>query len=223
VRYWKATHPIAVIDAVEGMNIRQVGIMADKLTIKQEKYAQGLFTGMTQREAYKQAYDASGMSDKCIDEEACLLAANPKVAQRIEELTNELRLRNMVTVERVVTEYAKLGFFDPRKLFNEDGKPLDISELDDDTAAALAGLDVQEVYEGTGDNREFVGYVKKYKLADKKSALDSMAKYLGMFTDKVELSGKDGNPIEIRNMSDAEIDAALEQEILKRGYVKRDT
>ena len=29
--------------------------MADKLTIKQEKFCQGLFTGLTQREAYKQA------------------------------------------------------------------------------------------------------------------------------------------------------------------------
>ncbi|TAL78725.1 MAG: terminase small subunit [Bacteroidetes bacterium] len=159
------------------------------LTIKQEKYAQNLFKGMTQREAYKDAYNAEGMSDKCIDEEACILAANPKVSQRIEKLTNDLQLRNMVTIENVVSEYAKLGFFDPRKLFNEDGRPKDITELDDETAAALAGLDVQEVYEGTGEDRRFIGYTKKYKLTDKKAALDSMAKYLGMFTDKSEVTG----------------------------------
>jgi phage terminase small subunit len=161
--------------------------MADKLTIKQEKYAQGLFTGLSQREAYKQAYDASGMTDKSIDEEACRIAADLKVSTRIIELEDELRLRNMVTIERVVTEYAKLGFFDPRKLFNDNGSPKEITELDDDTAAALAGLDVQEVYEGFGEDRKFVGYTKKYKLTDKKAALDSMAKHLGMFTDKAEV------------------------------------
>jgi phage terminase small subunit len=162
--------------------------MKDKLTIKQEKYAQGLFKGLTQREAYKQAYDAENMTDKSIDEKACELAANVKVKSRLEELSNELRLRNMVTVERVLTEYAKLGYFDVRNLFNNDGSPIPIQELDDETAAALAGLDIQEVYEGTGDNRKFVGYTKKYKLPDKKAALDSMAKYLGMFTDKVEVN-----------------------------------
>lgn len=162
---------------------------ADKLTIKQEKYAQNLFTGMTQREAYKNAYDAERMTDKQIDEEACKLAANPKVAQRIDQFTEELKLRNMVTVERVISEYAKLGFFDPRSLFNDDGSPKDITGLDDNTAAAIAGLDVQEVYEGYGEDRHFIGYTKKYKLSDKKSALDSMAKYLGMFTDSVKLTG----------------------------------
>ena len=162
--------------------------MKDKLTIKQEKYAQGLFKGLTQREAYKQAYDAENMTDKSIDEKACELAANVKVKSRLEELSNELRLRNMVTVERVLTEYAKLGYFDVRNLFNNDGSPIPIQKLDDDTAAALAGLDIQEIYEGTGDNRKFVGYTKKYKLPDKKAALDSMAKYLGMFTDKVEVN-----------------------------------
>ncbi len=161
-----------------------------KLTIKQEKYAQGLFMGLTQREAYKQAYDAENMSDEAIDVEACRLAQNPNVALRLEQLNNELRLRNMVTVERIVTEYAKLGFFDPRNLFNSDGSPKEITELDDETAAALAGLDVQEEYEGTGKDRKFIGYTKKYKLTDKKAALDSMSKYLGMFTDKTEVDNK---------------------------------
>ena len=130
------------------------------------------------------------MTDKQIDEEACKLANNPKVSQRIEHLTNELKKRNMVTVERVLAEYAKIGFFDPRKLLRDDGSPKEISELDDQTAAVIAGMDIQEVYEGSGDSREFVGYIKKYKLADKKGALDSMAKYLGMFTDKTELEIK---------------------------------
>lgn len=171
--------------------------MGDKLTVKEEKFVQELFKGETQIEAYKRAYDASKMKDKTIYEKACLLASKDKVRARLRELQDELKDRNMVTVERVVAEYAKLGFFDPRKLFNADGKPKDITELDDDTAAALAGLDMQEVYEGYGEDREFVGYVKKYKLADKKSALDSMARYLGMFTDKIEHSGK----IELPNIT----------------------
>jgi phage terminase small subunit len=171
--------------------------MADKLTPKQEKYVQGLFAGLSQREAYKQAFDCKSMKDETIDKRACELAARGKIKGRLSELQDEFKNRNMITVERVMTEYAKLGFFDPRKLFNADGSPKEITRLDDDTAAALAGLDVQEVYEGYGEDRKFVGYIKKYKLSDKKAALDSIAKILGMFTDKVEIGNKDEKAFEV--------------------------
>lgn len=35
-----------------------------------------------------------------------------------------------------------MAFFDPRKMFNDAGESLHISQLDDDTAAAIAGLEV---------------------------------------------------------------------------------
>ena len=183
--------------------------MADKLTVKQEKYAQGLFAGLSQREAYKQAYNCENMKDNTIDARACELAKDSKIAVRLEELQNELKERNMVTIERVLQEYARLGFFDPRKLFNDNGKPKEISELDDDTAAALAGLEVFEEYDGRGDDRVFTGYTKKYKIADKKGALDSMARHLGMFIDKHEVTGNNGGPIQTQNLTDDELDARI--------------
>ena len=109
-----------------------------------------------------------------------------EIVKQIAERRAELQQETEITQQRVLKEYARLAFLDPRKLFHDDGRPKNITELDDDTAAALTGLDVQEVYEGSGDDREFVGFIKKYKLADKKGALDSIAKHLGMFVDKVE-------------------------------------
>jgi phage terminase small subunit len=95
----------------------------DSLTIKQEKYAQGLFAGLSQREAYKQAYNAENMTDKQIDEEACKLANSPKVAQRIKELTDELKNRNMVTVEWVVNNLKSVAerCMQAEPLYNKDG------------------------------------------------------------------------------------------------------
>jgi phage terminase small subunit len=119
----------------------------------------------------------------------------------------------MVTVERVLQEYARLGFFDPRKLFNDDGSPKGIHELDDDTAAVLAGLEVMEIWEGRGEERQFVGYLKKYKLVDKKGALDSIAKHLGMFVEKHEHTGRDGGPIQMQtqSLSDSELEAEIKR------------
>ena len=35
----------------------------------------------------------------------------------------------------------------------------------------------------------------RMKLGDKRGALDSLAKHLGLFTDKVEVTGRDGKPL----------------------------
>lgn len=86
-----------------------------------------------------------------------------------------------LTAERVMLESARLAFFDPRALFDEQGNPLPVTELDDHTAAAIAGLEVLEQYEGSGDERHLVGHLKKYKIADKNAALERAAKLLGMF------------------------------------------
>jgi len=192
--------------------------MADKLTVKQEKFVQGLFAGLSQRQAYKQAgYNCDKMTDKSIDELACKLDKNTKIASRLDELKKEFKERNFVSIERTLQEYARLGYYDPRKFFSEDGSPKPIQELDDDTAAALAGFEVMEVWEGYGENREFVGYLKKFKLPDKRAALDSIAKHLGMFTERVEHTGKDGGPIETSVLTPEERQARINELIAKRG------
>jgi phage terminase small subunit len=114
----------------------------------------------------------------------------PEIQIALQAKRQKIEQSTEITIERVLKEFARLGFQDPRKLFNDDGSPKGIHELDDDTAAAIAGLDVMEIYEGTGKDRQFVGYLKKYKLADKKGALDSIGKHLGMFVDKKEVTGE---------------------------------
>ena len=76
-----------------------------------------------------------------------------------------------------------LAFFDPRKLFNDDGSPKGIHALDDDTAAAIVGIKVVSV----GHAEMGSGKVLEYKIANKNGALDSLARTKGMFNDKVNL------------------------------------
>ena len=84
--------------------------MADKgLTIKQERYVQGLFAGLSQRESYKRAYDAENMKDATIDRNAYTLAISNKIATRVVQLQNEFKERNMVTVEWVLKRLVALN------------------------------------------------------------------------------------------------------------------
>ena len=159
------------------------------LTAKQERFVQEYLVDLNATQAAiragyspKTAYSMGQRLLKNVEVKAAIKAAMEKRSQRVE-----------ITQDRVLQEYARLAFFDPRKLFLENGKPKDINELDDDTAAALVGLDVMEEYEGSGEDRVFVGYTKKYKLANKLGALDSLGKHLGMFDGKCGDGQEKGN------------------------------
>lgn len=76
--------------------------MASRLTIKQEKYVQGLIEGLSQREAYRRAYPNTKMKDKTIDEEASKMLKNPKISQRYEELISEHKAKALWTREEAV-------------------------------------------------------------------------------------------------------------------------
>lgn len=70
------------------------------LTKKQEDFVQGILNGMSQREAYRNAYSAEKMSENAIDREASLLLKNPKVAQRFSELRKEMAKPTIMTAQQ---------------------------------------------------------------------------------------------------------------------------
>ena len=67
------------------------------LTAKQEKFIQNIIKGMSQRDAYKNAYNAENMKDATIDTEACLLLKDPKVSKRYQEILKEMEKTAVMT------------------------------------------------------------------------------------------------------------------------------
>jgi hypothetical protein len=70
-----------------------------ELTEKQLKFTEALAAGATNAEAYRLAYDASGMSPNTIYSEACKLAASPKIATKLAALLAEKKGRNSMEAE----------------------------------------------------------------------------------------------------------------------------
>jgi len=136
------------------------------------------------------------MAPETITNETYKLQQLPDITARIQEL-EELARKREVTADRAIVEMAKIAFNDIAKPSTKTANLKPIHELDDDTAAAIAGIEVDELSEGRGEDREHIGRTLKIEIADKKVALDSLFKHLGLFTDKLELTGKDGKPIEI--------------------------
>ena len=136
-----------------------------------------------------QAAIRAGYSEKTAYSQGNRLLKNDEVKEIIKELEDAAAARSAITQDMVIKELARIAFNDPRKLFDDYGHPKDITTLDDDIAAALASVDIFEEFSYNGDTRELIGYTKKYKWSDKLRALEMLGKHLGMFTDKVQMSG----------------------------------
>lgn len=152
-----------------------------KLTPKQEQFCQEYLIDLNGTQAAIRA----GYSPKTAKEQASYLLTNINIKNRVAELKAVRQSRVEITQDRVLQEYARLAFHDPRKFFDESGNLKNVTELDDDTAAALAGMDVSAEKSEDGQ----VSFTKKIKIADKKGALDSVARHLGMFNDKLAVDG----------------------------------
>lgn len=127
--------------------------------------------------------------------QASRLLTNANVIKAIQERRDRAASKFELTRERMIEEYCKLAFSDPRKFFNEDGTLKRVPELDDQTAAALAHFEVMEEFEGHGEDRMQIGFTTKIKWVDKKGALDSIARVMGWNQDKMKLQGDAENPL----------------------------
>jgi phage terminase small subunit len=166
------------------------------LTAKQQRFVDEYLIDLNATAAYKRAgYAGEGNSAEAA---ASRLLSNVKVSWAIQAAMKEREKRTEITQDRVLQEYAKLAFLDPRRFYNEKGNLIPVHELDADVAAALAGMEIvtQRAGKDEDGNQEYED-VKKIKFIDKKGALDSVARHLGMFNDKVALTGKDGGSIDM--------------------------
>lgn len=148
--------------------------------VQHETFAVAVAKGATQADAYMEAFPHTRKwKVSSVRVAASVLASKEPVAARISALLGKALRKNQVSVERVLQERARLAFFDARKLFDEDGKPIPIHKLDDDTAAVIQGLDVEDLLE----KGEAIGVVRKYKLATKADSLTALEKHLGMYSE----------------------------------------
>lgn len=155
-----------------------------------------------------QAAIRAGYAESGAGVEGSRLLTNAKIKAAIDLAMKDRADRLGITADRVLSELAKIGFSDIRKaikwrahLVEEEDNPeggdiaviktivtnqvelIGSDDLDDETAAAIS-----EISQNQGGGI-------KLKLHDKRAALVDIGKHLGMFKEKVELTGKDGEPI----------------------------
>lgn len=161
--------------------------MAKGLTDKQRLFVAEYITDFNAAAAARRA----GYSEKTARITAAKLLTKANIQEAIQGAIEE-RLKALdVTADRVLQELARIGFSDMRD-YTEWG-PAGVRLRQDCELTEGAARAVSEVSQTTTQG----GGSIKFKLHDKKGALELLGKHLKLFTEKHEHTGKGGGPIEV--------------------------
>ena len=163
------------------------------LNPQQERFVQEYLKALNATQAAKVA----GYSDKTAHVQGSKLLKHPKVREAVAAAQRERAERTAITADAVLEELWRIARSDITKALDGKGNLLPVSEMPPEAKAAIASLDTDELFEGKGDERTQVGLSRKVRNWDKVKALELVGKHLGMWKDKVEVSGEGGQALSI--------------------------
>lgn len=177
--------------------------MAELKNARHEKFARAIVEGVSGRDAYRGA-GYRPKNDATADACASRLLADAKVAERVAELKGAAAEASQIKAEDVLAELAKIGFANMADYvaLGVADPAVCLARLSREQAAAISSVTFEETVIGRGRKKRIVPRIKKFTLHDKRAALVDLGNNLGLFKKRVEVSGKDGKPIETREVSE---------------------
>lgn len=151
------------------------------LTPKQENFCLAYLETGNASEAYRRAYDAENMGVNALNREASLMLDNPKIAQRLSELTEKATTDAVMTKRRAMerlsliaeTNITDILEFDQREVQTDDGPVRETiwRMKDSDEVAATAAVAIKSV--------TMTKFGPKIEMHDKLNAMQQLAKLQG--------------------------------------------
>lgn len=115
------------------------------------------------------------------------LLRRPDVARLVAELKAKQAERLDVKADDVLRELLRLARVDIGEAFDDDGKLKAIKDIPADVRRAISAVEVDELFEGQGEDREQVGFTRKVKFWDKTRALELLGKHLKLWVERIEV------------------------------------
>ena len=178
-----------------------------KLTQKQKIFCDEYLVDLNATKAYKNAY-INIKNDDTAAVNGNRLLRNAKVKEYIDKRMKDREKRTEITQDKVLKEIAAIAFTDgsryaqviEKAAYDNDGNPI----IDPETGEQLRykSIDFKKTNELTREEKKAISSIHKGKdgmkieTYDKLKALELLGKHLGMFTDRVEVSGSINNPYE---------------------------
>lgn len=159
-----------------------------KLNLKQKAFLAEYLNCFNATEAYSKTY---GKSRKNSGKVAHILLKNPLIKAAIEKQSKKMTDEAEIDAAWIIKRLKAIADSDVRELVDESGAIKDVSKFSEKSSIALSSI---EVYEEKIKGFK-IGETKKIKFWDKVKALELLGKHVKMFTDKLEHTGKDGEPL----------------------------
>jgi phage terminase small subunit len=162
------------------------GRKTGKVTERQRRFAKEFPVDLNATQAAIRA----GCSERSAHVTASRWLKNAKVAELIDAELKARAARVEVKQDEVLRELLRVAKADLRQLFDERGALKPVGEWPDEVAAFVSSIEVEELFEGRGEDREHVGQVRKVKLWPKVQALELLGKHLKLWVDRLEHAGE---------------------------------
>lgn len=186
------------------------------LTIKQEKFCTKYLECGNASEAYRDAYNASRMSEETVCNSAYKLLQKGDITARISYLKDHLAEAAGISALQIIREHQKIAFSDATRIRNGWMSLKDFEALTPDEKACIKSIETRQTKRITQDGDELIDEQAKITCYDKQKALDSIVNMLGYNApERKEVTGKNGAPIELStkvdysNLSDADLKQAF--------------
>ncbi len=135
-----------------------------------------------------QAALRAGYSPDCAQGSSFEFLEHPEIKPIIAKYAKKQAVKLELTAEKVLGELSRIAFFNPKSLYDSEGKLKNIEEIEDDAAICITSIEEEEIFDGYGKDRKRIGRLKKIKLASKIDALDKLGKHLKLFNDTVDIN-----------------------------------
>ena len=187
------------------------------LTIRQKAFCRLMASGRckNQSDAYRKAFKCPRTSAASVAVKASELMARGKIRVMIKELSAPIDTKVRKTREEFLDMLEAVTYFDPRKMFDSQGKLLQIQDMPFAERMALAAHAIAKVYDrgkrATGfEDAVPIGVRTKIKFVDRFKFAVTYGKMMGFITDeppetdealkclKVVFVNSKGEPVDVK-------------------------
>ena len=177
-----------------------------KLTDKQRAFVDEYLIDLNATRAYKAVYK-NVKNDEIARTNASRLLTNANVKEYLDKRMKDREKRTEITQDKVLAELAQIAFANGTDFAKVVEKPMIVNNsyvMDPDTGQlkTYTAVELIPTDKLPEDKRKAVAGIKEGKYGievascDKVKALELLGRHLGMFKDKVEVSGQINNPFE---------------------------
>ncbi|KJY84823.1 terminase [Vibrio galatheae] len=174
-----------------------------KLTDKQEQFCLEYLIDLNATQAAIRA----GYSENGAAQNAAKLIRNDKVQVRLSELKAQRVEETKISAAYVLNRLVEIDQMDVADIINDDGSIKPVSQWPKCWRQTISGLDVSELWEGTGDERQQIGLLKKIKFPDKVKNIELLGKHVDVQAFKERIEQK--TELTLQELSDDQLNAKL--------------